>query len=115
LTEHSFGSKGGSNKENFFVPKVFLEGQRHINKLNFYANILLNANTFSLCAVMVSAWLHVELREDSKSFGVSDLVVCLQMVELPADKGIVVGVRFRRNKGAPPVSVHAKSFEVVTA
>jgi len=64
---------------------------------------------------MVSAWLHIELREDSKSFGVSDLVVGLQMVELPADKGIVVGVCFRRNEGAPPVSVHAKSFEVVTA
>jgi hypothetical protein len=92
-----------------------LKSQGHINELNFYADILLNANTLSLCAVMVSAGLHVELGENSKSFSIFDLIVCLQMVELPADKGIVVGVRFCRDERAPPVSVHAHGFEVVTA
>ena len=62
---------------------------------------------------MISTRLSLGLRKDSVALAELDLVFGLEVVELPADEHVVVGVLVCRNKIASPVNVDAKLKQIL--
>jgi hypothetical protein len=85
LTVHGLGAESGSDKVNLLL-SVSSKRLGEVKQLNLNAHVLLGSDAFSLCAVVVSAGLVVELGEDGVAFAVLDFVVGLEVGELPAHK-----------------------------
>jgi hypothetical protein len=75
----------------------------------------LRHDTFTLGAVMVSARLSIQLREDRVSLSVNNFIVCLQVVELPFDERVIVGVLVRGDEGAAPINSQPEVLHVLAA
>ena len=60
---------------------------------------------------MVSHWLAVLYAVDGVSFSELDLAPLVEVVELPADKGVIVRIALSRDEGASPVGVDTEPGE----
>lgn len=61
---------------------------------------------------MVHAWLAIPRTIDGIPLAESDLVQFVQLIDLPSDESVVVGVRVRRQKHASPIDTCTKRFQV---
>jgi hypothetical protein len=114
LSVHGLGAESCGNKVDFLAGPGS-KGLWEVNELDFDANVFLRGNAFTLCAIMISAGLIVELREDSVALSILDFVVFLQVGELPAHKRVEVGVSVCGEETAAPVSSKTKVFKVLLA
>ena len=93
LTIHCFRAESSSNQEHVFV---FLLTYTFwvVKKLQLYASVLLRADTLILlsCSVVVSDWLAILYTIDSISFAKLDFAFLFEVMELPADEGIIIRV-----------------------
>ena len=93
LAIHCFRAESSSNQEHVFV---FLLTYTFwvVKKLQLYASVLLRANTLILlsCSVVVSDWLAILYTIDSISFAKLDFAFLFEVMELPADEGIIIRV-----------------------
>jgi len=61
---------------------------------------------------MVHAWLAVPRTIDGIPLAESDLVQFVQLIDLPSDETVVVGVRVGCQEHAPPIDTCTKGFQV---
>jgi hypothetical protein len=78
-------------------------------------SVFLWVNTLSLRSIMIGADLVVFRREDRRPFSERNSALVLEDIELPLNKGIVVGVDLSCNEGPSPVNMNSKSLKVVSA
>ena len=97
LTVHGLRTQCSREQEHLLVGKS-LKAIREIQKLNLNASVLLRAYTFSFGPIVVSARLSVELAKNGVALAELNLAIFLQMMELPADKRVVVRVAGGRNE-----------------
>ena len=64
---------------------------------------------------MICTGLSLGLGENCVAFAKFNLVVRLEVMELPSDEFVVIRVLVRRDKTASPIGVNAKSFKVFHA
>ena len=113
LAIHRLRPQSGSNKEQIFVLELLVEASWEVEQLQLDASVLLWANTFVFLprAVVVSHWLAILHAVDGVSFPELDLLSFVEMMELPADEGVIVRIALSRDEGASPVCMQAEPGE----
>jgi hypothetical protein len=61
---------------------------------------------------MVHAWLAIPRTIDGIPLAEFDLVQFVQLIDLPSDESVVVGIRVRCQEHAPPIDACTKRFQV---
>ena len=64
---------------------------------------------------MIGAGLFLRLGEDRVAFAEFDLIVSLEVMELPPDEFVEVWVLGSRDEVAPPIRVQTESLQVILA
>ena len=112
LSVHCFRAERTSHKEHVAIAK-FLQTFWELEHLDLDASVLLWANAFVFLprTVVVSHWLAILHAVDGVSFPELDLLSFVEMVELPADEGVIVRIALSRDEGASPVCMQAEPGE----
>ena len=113
LAVHCLGPQSRSNHVQGLALEFLVEAGWHVEQLQLDASVLLGADAlvFLSCTVVVSHWLAVLYAVDGVSFSELDLAPLVEVVELPADKGVIVRIALGRDEGASPVGVDAELGE----
>ena len=114
LAVHSLGAERACHKEDIALSEL-LELGGEVEQTDLDASVLLGSNTLASGAIVISAGLVLRLGVDRVAFAELDLVVVLEMVELPADEPVVVGVLRGSDEVSPPISVEAHFEQVLLA
>ena len=111
LTIHGLGTQRASNKEHVAAIEL-LHAFWQLEHTNLDAGVLLGRDTLTTATIVISARLALGLGEDRVAFAKLDLVVILEVVELPPDELVVVRVLVRRDEAASPIGVDSKLLKV---
>ena len=111
LTVHGLRTESTSDQEDVTIAEL-LQASREVEHADLDASVLLGSNTFTSATVMIGTWLTLRLGEDSVALAELDLVVVLQVVELPANELIIVRVLGSGDEVPSPVSVQAQTQQV---
>mmetsp|Transcript_57796 Transcript_57796/g.164208 ORF Transcript_57796/g.164208 Transcript_57796/m.164208 type:complete len:262 (-) Transcript_57796:936-1721(-) len=97
LAGHRLGpQRGGQSEDPLALQR--LERWRQLQELHLDGRILLRRHALALRPVVVHAGLAVRLAVDRRPLAEADLVLRLQLAELPAHKGVVVRVHRGRDE-----------------
>mmetsp|Transcript_6261 Transcript_6261/g.10189 ORF Transcript_6261/g.10189 Transcript_6261/m.10189 type:complete len:687 (-) Transcript_6261:112-2172(-) len=114
LSVHGLRSQSSGHEEHVLSSQLG-DHLGQLEELNLDTNVLLGANALTLCAVVISARLLVELGIDSVLLAVVDVSLALEQLELPADEAVEVGVLAGGDHGSTPVSRHADQLKILLA
>ena len=114
LTVHGLRTQGTGDKEDVSLAEL-LQAVGELQHADLDASVLLDANTLTSSTIVISARLALSLGEDCVALAELDLVVGLEVVELPADELVVVGVLGGSDEVSPPVRVQTQAQEVLLA
>jgi hypothetical protein len=109
---HGFWTKGGSDHKDLpsanFTLNGFLCSWTPPDNLHLQRGVFLWTDTFAVLPVMVHAWLTVLGTVNGITFTELDFSEFVELVDLPADKSIVVGVGVGRKEGTTPVDTRTE-------
>lgn len=114
LAVHGLGAESTGNKEHVASFEL-LETVWEFKETNLDASVLLRCNTFATASIVVCTWLFLGLGENRVPFSKLDLIVCFEVVELPANELVEVLVLGGCDKVTTPVSVDAHALQVSLA
>ena len=113
---HGLWPKGGGDKERLRradrAPDDGGSLGAPLDDLELEARVLLRADSFAVGAVVVHTWLAVLRAVDGVPLAELDLAQLVELFRLPADEGVVVRVRVRRDERAAPVYPRAEELVV---
>ena len=110
LSIHGLWTESGRDQVDITTLKLS-HALRQLKTLNLDAGVLLWHDTLTLGSVVVGTWLSILLTENGISLAKLDLAILLQMVELPPNEGVIVGVPLGGVEGSAPVHMHSKLLE----
>ena len=111
LTVHGLRTESTSDQEDVTIAEL-LQASREVEHADLDTSVLLGSNTFTSATVMIGTWLTLGLGEDSVALAELDLVVVLQVVELPTNELVIVRVLGGGDEVPSPVSVQTQTQQV---
>jgi len=114
LAVHGLRTQSAGNQEDVAVSELG-NALGHLKQSDLDSCVLLRSDAFATATIVVGTGLSLGLRKDSVALSELNFVVGLEVVELPADKHVIVRVLVRRGEAASPVCVDAELVQVLFA
>mmetsp|Transcript_25235 Transcript_25235/g.80189 ORF Transcript_25235/g.80189 Transcript_25235/m.80189 type:complete len:533 (-) Transcript_25235:661-2259(-) len=112
LPVHSLRPQCGGHQEDLRLPQSLGPLSGDLEDLQLDERVLHRLHALAFGPVVVGTRLVCGNGEDALAFPIVQ-VLFPQLLELPADEGVIVRVHVRGDEGAPPVHGYAKPFQVL--